>query len=217
MLIHHFTLIVDGADLQDESVVNSLFESGCDDALIGVVDGVQFIDFDRDAAGLGEAVLSAVADIERVEGVRQPADERRLDPGERTGTATPRPRVAESPPVRLGVLSALHTSRDIRYVFRYLDQRSVVGIEAFLDAFDTFSDGGMSLLIIPLRFIEALVGIISLLPGLLVQYDRADERADDDNDGTDPGNDGADSFPRHRLFSSFPPHQRRTSSPSSFG
>lgn len=70
MPIHHFTLIVDSADLQDESVVNSLFESGCDDALIGVVDGVQFIDFDRDAASLDEAVLSAVADIERVDGVR---------------------------------------------------------------------------------------------------------------------------------------------------
>ena len=70
MPIHHFTLIVDGVDLQDESVVNSLFESGCDDALIGVVDGVQFVDFDRDAASLDEAVLSAVADIERVDGVR---------------------------------------------------------------------------------------------------------------------------------------------------
>lgn len=70
MPIHHFTLIVDGADLHDESVVNSLFESGCDDALISVVDSVQFIDFDRDAASLDEAVLSAVADIERVDGVR---------------------------------------------------------------------------------------------------------------------------------------------------
>lgn len=67
---HHFTLIVDGADLQDESVVNNLYESGCDDALIGVADGVQFIDFDRDAASLDEAVLSAVADVERVDGVR---------------------------------------------------------------------------------------------------------------------------------------------------
>ena len=47
MSAHHFTLIVDGADLQDESVVNSLFESGCDDALVGSTDGVQFIDFDR--------------------------------------------------------------------------------------------------------------------------------------------------------------------------
>ena len=70
MSTHHFTLIVDGADLQDESVVNGLFESGCDDALVGSADGVQFLDFDRDAASLGEAVLSAVADAERVDGVQ---------------------------------------------------------------------------------------------------------------------------------------------------
>ena len=70
MPIHHFTLIVDGADLQDESVGNSLFESGCDDALVGSTDGVQFIDFDRDAASLKAAVQSAVADAERVEGIR---------------------------------------------------------------------------------------------------------------------------------------------------
>ena len=69
MSTHHFTLIVDGADLQEESVVNGLFESGCDDALVGSTDGVQFLDFDRDAASLGEAVLSAVADVERVDGV----------------------------------------------------------------------------------------------------------------------------------------------------
>lgn len=70
MSTHHFTLIVDGVDLQDESVVNGLFESGCDDALVGSADGVQFLDFDRDAASLGDAVLSAVADVERVDGVQ---------------------------------------------------------------------------------------------------------------------------------------------------
>ena len=70
MPIHHFTLIVHGVDLQDESVVDSLFEAGCDDALVGSTDGVQFIDFDRDAASLGDAVLSAVADVEQVPGVQ---------------------------------------------------------------------------------------------------------------------------------------------------
>ncbi len=68
MPTHHFTLIVDGADLQDESVIDRLFEAGCDDALVGSVDGVQFIDFDRDAASLDVAVLSAVADVEQVGG-----------------------------------------------------------------------------------------------------------------------------------------------------
>ena len=70
MPTHHFTLIVEGAELHDESVLNGLFESGCDDALVGSTDGVQFIDFDRDAASLDAAVLSAVADAERVDGIR---------------------------------------------------------------------------------------------------------------------------------------------------
>ena len=70
MSTHQFTLIVDGADLQDESVVNSLFESGCDDALVGSTDGIQFIDFDREATSWDEAVRSAVADVERVDGVQ---------------------------------------------------------------------------------------------------------------------------------------------------
>ena len=70
MPTHHFTLIVEGADLQDESVIDRLFEAGCDDALVGSTDGVQFIEFDRDAASLDVAILSAVADVERVSGVR---------------------------------------------------------------------------------------------------------------------------------------------------
>ena len=70
MPIHHFTLIVDGVDLQHESVVDGLFDAGCDDALVGSTDGVQFIDFDREAASLDDAVLSAVADVEQVPGVQ---------------------------------------------------------------------------------------------------------------------------------------------------
>lgn len=70
MPTHHFTLIVDGTDLQDESVIDRLFEAGCDDALVGSTDGVQFIDFDRDAASLDVAVLSAVSDVEQVSGVQ---------------------------------------------------------------------------------------------------------------------------------------------------
>ena len=67
---HHFRLIVEGADLQDEAVVDRLFEAGCDDALVGSTDGVQFIDFDRDAGSFDAAVSSAMADVEGVDGVR---------------------------------------------------------------------------------------------------------------------------------------------------
>lgn len=69
MSTHHFTLIVDGPDIQSDAVMDALYEAGCDDALIGRADGIQYVEFDREAVGVLEAVLSAVADIERVDGV----------------------------------------------------------------------------------------------------------------------------------------------------
>jgi hypothetical protein len=64
-----FTLIVEGPDLQTDELVNALYLAGCDDAMVGRADGVQYVDFDRDAATLEDAVLSAVADMETVPGV----------------------------------------------------------------------------------------------------------------------------------------------------
>ena len=69
MAIHHFTLIVDGPDLQDDTLIDAVFEAGCDDAAVGRVDGIQYVDFDREAAGLDRAIISAVADLERINGV----------------------------------------------------------------------------------------------------------------------------------------------------
>ena len=65
----HFTLIVAGPDLQDEPMIDRLFEAGCDDATIGSSDGVQYVDFDREAEALDDAILSAVDDLEKLEGV----------------------------------------------------------------------------------------------------------------------------------------------------
>ena len=64
-----FTLIVDGPDLQDAPLIDLLFESGCDDATIGRSDGVQYVDFDREADAFDEAILSAVDDLEKLQGV----------------------------------------------------------------------------------------------------------------------------------------------------
>ncbi len=69
MPIHHFTLIAGGTDLQSESTIDALFEAGCDDATVGLADGVQYLDFDREAQSLGEAIFSAVRDVEQLEGV----------------------------------------------------------------------------------------------------------------------------------------------------
>ena len=70
MSTFQFTLIVDGPDLQDQPLIDQLFEAGCDDATIGSRDGVQYVDFDREAEALDDAILSAVEDLETLEGVK---------------------------------------------------------------------------------------------------------------------------------------------------
>ncbi len=70
MPIQHFTLTVDGSDLQSEPLIDALFEAGCDDATVGRADRVQYIDFDREAERLGKAIISAVRDVEQVDGVQ---------------------------------------------------------------------------------------------------------------------------------------------------
>ena len=70
MQTYHFTLIVEGPDMQDEVVIDALFDNGCDDGTVGRSDDVQFIVFDREAASLVEAVRSAINDIERTPGLK---------------------------------------------------------------------------------------------------------------------------------------------------
>ena len=69
MPIHHFTLVVDGPDLQDDTLIDAVFEAGCDDAAVGRVDGIQYIEFEREAVSLDRATASAINDLERIEGV----------------------------------------------------------------------------------------------------------------------------------------------------
>lgn len=69
MSTFQFTLIVDGPDLQEQPLIDRLFEVGCDDATIGSSDGVQYVDFDREAGALDDAILSAIDDLEKLEGV----------------------------------------------------------------------------------------------------------------------------------------------------
>ena len=64
-----FTLIVEGPDLQEASLIDLLFDAGCDDATVGCAGGVQFVDFDREADAVGDAILSAIDDLEKVRDV----------------------------------------------------------------------------------------------------------------------------------------------------
>lgn len=65
MITHEFTLIVEGTDLQDDSTMDALFDAGCDDATVGRVAGVQYLDFDREAESFADAVFGATEAIER--------------------------------------------------------------------------------------------------------------------------------------------------------
>lgn len=69
MPVFKFTVIAVGADLQADENLEILLGSGCDDATVGRVDDLQYLDFHREAVGFGEAVLSAVNAVEKVDGV----------------------------------------------------------------------------------------------------------------------------------------------------
>lgn len=76
---HNFTLYLSGADLLEDETHGKLLSAGCDDALFGERDGVQFGEFDREASGFPEAVRSAMRSVRsavpQVELVRIEPDE----------------------------------------------------------------------------------------------------------------------------------------------
>jgi hypothetical protein len=63
---HHFSLVFAGRldDLEDD-FLDALYEAGCDDALVGLREGVPVIDFAREAPSFRVALQSAIADVER--------------------------------------------------------------------------------------------------------------------------------------------------------
>ncbi len=64
MTTYQFTLMVEGPDLQDEAHASALFAAGCDDATVGRVGTVQYLDFDREAKTFADAVFEATAAVE---------------------------------------------------------------------------------------------------------------------------------------------------------
>jgi hypothetical protein len=61
--VHHFTLHVDGLEL-DDATVGKLLAAGCDDATFGRIAGQMLATFDREAPTFAQALASAVAAIE---------------------------------------------------------------------------------------------------------------------------------------------------------
>lgn len=62
--VYQFTLVLDGVDDQTPNLEDSLFEVGCDDALINYKNGTVYLDFDREDKDLEHAIISAIKAVE---------------------------------------------------------------------------------------------------------------------------------------------------------
>jgi hypothetical protein len=58
-----FRIFLDDAGEIDQTMEQRLFEASCDDALLCQRRGAVFLDFDREAESLAQAVESAISDI----------------------------------------------------------------------------------------------------------------------------------------------------------
>src|SRR5215208_2964711 len=61
---YQFTLVLKNVDENTPGLEDSLYEVNCDDALINFRNGAVYLDFDRAATSLEQAVISAIRDIE---------------------------------------------------------------------------------------------------------------------------------------------------------
>ncbi len=62
--IYQFTLVLKGVDENTPNLEDSLYDAGCDDALINFRDGTVYLDFDRESESLKSAVISAIKNVE---------------------------------------------------------------------------------------------------------------------------------------------------------
>ena len=59
------SILDDPSNERFAEMCEAVFEAGCDDSTPGASCGVVFVDFDREADSLREAIETAVADVER--------------------------------------------------------------------------------------------------------------------------------------------------------
>lgn len=65
---HMFTLQVAGIDTTQANYEDAIYDAGCDDALIAVIDGEVFMDFDREGLSFQQAVISATDAVQAAGG-----------------------------------------------------------------------------------------------------------------------------------------------------
>lgn len=64
MALYNFTLTLSGVTYETEGLEDALFESGCDDGMIGAYGNSVYVEFDREADSLDDAIASAIDNIE---------------------------------------------------------------------------------------------------------------------------------------------------------
>jgi hypothetical protein len=63
---HEFTLILSGISELTPEVTDTLYEAGFDDALVGMVNGVPYIDINhRESDSLEDTIRQAIRDVEK--------------------------------------------------------------------------------------------------------------------------------------------------------
>ena len=60
---YQFTLVLKNVDEKTLHLEDSLYEAGCDDALINYRNGAVYLEFDREASSLEDAVISAIKNV----------------------------------------------------------------------------------------------------------------------------------------------------------
>lgn len=60
-----FTLCIEGPELSSTELESSLFDAGCDDATLSIQGEQGYLQFNREASNMEQAVVSAMNQIER--------------------------------------------------------------------------------------------------------------------------------------------------------
>jgi hypothetical protein len=63
---YSFTLILAGVDVMTPEMAEALYEPGCDNSTPGSSGGMVMVVFGREAEKLGDAIGSAIKDVEKV-------------------------------------------------------------------------------------------------------------------------------------------------------
>lgn len=64
--VHHFVLVLSCVTENTNGLEDALFEAGCDDSLIFFKNNAVYLEFDREAECLDDAVFSAIREIESI-------------------------------------------------------------------------------------------------------------------------------------------------------